>query len=114
MPPDSLDEDAFPDVPLPDDDELPLAFMPPDDEPEDAPCEPLDDDESLLRSLPDPPLEPLLESLRGELLCPSPCADPPRSRLSLLDGSRIAPELSDDEPEVFWLRSAMCMSSRSQ
>lgn len=90
MPPDPLDEDVLPDVPLPDD-ELPLAFIPPDDEPEEAFCEPLEDD-PLFASLPAPLLVPLLEPLRGELLCPSPCADPPRSRLLLLDGSRIAPD----------------------
>jgi hypothetical protein len=51
------------------------------------------------------------EALRLEPDCPSPCDELPRSRLELLDEPPDPPWLPLDEPEGFWFRSAIVLSS---
>jgi hypothetical protein len=54
---------------------------------------------------------PLDDALRLEPDWPSPCDELPRSRLELLDELLDPPWLPLDEPEVFWSRSAIVLSS---
>jgi hypothetical protein len=51
-------------------------------------------------------------ALFPELGWPSPCDELPGSRLELLDEPLMPPWLVLDEPEVFWSRSAMILSSK--
>jgi hypothetical protein len=55
------------------------------------------------------------DAFRLELGWPSPCDELPRSRLELLDeppDPLDAPCFPLDEPEMFWSRSAMMLSSK--
>jgi hypothetical protein len=111
IPPELLPE--LPDIPpeplLPE-----LPDLPPLELPE-LPELPEDPDEPGLVA-PTFPLSPSVwplgeEALRLEPDCPSPCDEPPRSRLELLDEPLDPPLLPLDEPEVFWSRSAIVLSS---
>lgn len=76
------------------------------------PDEPLFPDEPLLPDEPELALMPPRELPLDELpLCPSPCAELERSRPELAD-EPLMPSLLLDEPDAFWLRSAMVLVLR--